>query len=244
MAAVAEPKVAEMLPNTLVKMMQTLSVNGIRSWQCYTDRIGISLRIRFYPDGSVGGLAADNNNTVHASSVYMDKPNIALLPLHTGYSKKTPSQIRRDHSRKTLRAKRQRVESDSDGENERKNETEDISYVKCDTPLLVSCAAPEEDTLILEPLTPIKVDFCENEETCKVKNGDQLSDVYDEKDDTLLLSPVDGEMSNINSQVDKDRDSAKSDTNHESGLVTCPCCGIAMHGPDHVCEVNMVSENE
>jgi len=112
---------------------------------------------------------------------HAERSKTTHTPSHTiAYCKKTPAQHRRDDKRKILHAKRRRVEVSPDMEKERTSEiitlcdVTDISMVKCDTPLLISCAPPEEKILVLTPLSPIKVDFGA-ENSCKIEHDDCVS---------------------------------------------------------------------
>ena len=188
-------------PKALLIMLNTLiDENGLRSWQIYTDNFGISARLRFGHGGSSEFVYAEN-----ASSPLNQKTTT-----HTKYSKKTPAQIRRDSTRKTLKAKRQRIENDSDIENERSLEHGDVSAHKFDTPIHVSCVPPAEDVLFLEPLTPIKLDLVTKEyDTHKMEAGEDLSVAY---------------TNSIES---------------ETGVIKCPNCNENMLDWDHICHEKM-----
>ena len=47
MAAVTDYKAAENLPKVLLKMLNTLTENGVKTWHIYPDKVGIYVRIRF-----------------------------------------------------------------------------------------------------------------------------------------------------------------------------------------------------
>ena len=58
MVEVAGYKVAECLPKTLLKMLDTLCEHKVKTWNIYPDQFGISVRIRFdigHGEGSVSG---------------------------------------------------------------------------------------------------------------------------------------------------------------------------------------------
>jgi hypothetical protein len=169
MAEVAGNKVAECLPKTLLKMLDTLCEHEVKTWNIYSDRFGISVRIRF-----------DIGEKVAGSDVYMQGTDQARQQHNTAYTRKSPSQHRRDTERKILRAKKRkmedvdRTEENSETENERKNEIKDRSIYQLDTPLEISCEPPVEDTLVLSPLSPIKLKFLQNELKCKTELGNVM----------------------------------------------------------------------
>ena len=66
------------------------------------------------------------------------------------------------------------MDENSETENERKYEIEDISINQCDTPLEISCEPPVEDTLVLSPLSPMKLEFSQHEPTCRIEPGDSM----------------------------------------------------------------------
>ena len=66
------------------------------------------------------------------------------------------------------------MDENSETENERKYEIDDISMKQCDTPLEISCEPPVEDTLVLIPLSPIKLEFSQHEPTCRIEPGDSI----------------------------------------------------------------------
>jgi len=171
MAEVAGNKVAECLPKTLLKMLDTLCENEVKTWNIYPDRFGISVRIRF----DIGEECSVDGS----SHVYMQAGEARQQHSIT-YSRKSPAQQRRDTKRKILRAKKRKVEDVdtteeiSDTENERKNEITDTSVLDCDTPLEISCQPPVDDTLVLNPLSPVKLDFLKNEPKCRIEPGDAM----------------------------------------------------------------------
>ena len=191
-------------PKALLIMLNTLiDGNGLRSWQIYTDNFGISARLRFGHGGSSEFVYAEN----------------AINPLnqktttYTKYSKKTPAQIRRDTTRKTLRAKRQRIETYSDIENERSLEHVEVSADKFDTPIHVSCVPPAEDILFIEPLTPIKLDFVQKDyDTHKMEAGEDLSVAYTSETNSIESETV---------------------------AIKCPNCNENMLDWDHICHEKM-----
>ena len=78
MAASTGTKPAEGLPKTLWNMLSILlEENGLRSWQVYSDNQGVSVRMRFY-NGENGQVTSGQK---------------------VSFSKKTPSQSRRDTKR-------------------------------------------------------------------------------------------------------------------------------------------------
>ena len=83
MAEVAGRKVAEMYPKTLLKMMDVLGENGIRSWQIYNNTHSIDLRIRFYPE--CRAMAVSDN-------VYVEGSEAARISTQPGsFTRKSPS---------------------------------------------------------------------------------------------------------------------------------------------------------
>ena len=166
MGEVTGHKVSGKFPKTLESMLDILLVeNGLRSWSIYDDKFGVSVRLRFdsgmHTDGAgivdMQGTQANTQANIHS------------------YSRKTPSQIRRDTQRRTLRAKRQRTHSDNEIENERTNDVEENVSELFNTPIDVACEPPKEDTLQLTPLTPIKIEFGDTERLCVIENGSELN---------------------------------------------------------------------
>ena len=209
MGEVAVYKVAGILPNTLQTMLNVLCIeNGLRSWQIYEDKHGVSVRIRFDVDSAVNSACPDSTTNVNTQQ------------RHIAYTKKTPAQHRRDSKRKILKAKRPRLESETDIENERTFEHGNTSTLNCDTPVHVSCVPPAEDTITLEPLTPIRVNF-ENFEngydTRKIDAGDDFS------------------IASIESET-------KSIGNEDVG-VKCPNCNKNMVNWNHTCDENAEAVN-
>ena len=166
MGEVTGQKVAGMFPKTLETMLNILILeNGLRSWSIYDDKFGVSVRLRF--DSGIHNSVAGHVDigSSHASTT-----------TNNTYRRKTPSQIRRDSQRKTMRAKRQRLHSQNEVENERSNNDEEVQKEIDDTPVNVECKPPEDDTLFMAPLTPIEIDFGGNESTC----SDQQHDISKE----------------------------------------------------------------
>jgi len=177
--------------------------NGLRSWQIYDDKHGVSVRIRFDGDSACADMSTHVNTQLHNKH------------RQTAYTKKTPAQYRRDSKRKIIRAKRQRIESETDIENERTFEHGNTSTLNCDTPVHVSCGPPSEDTVTLEPLTPIRVNFenfTNDHGTCKIEAGDDFS------------------IASIESEI-------KSIGNEDGGAgVKCPNCNENMLNWNHTCD--------
>ena len=211
MAEVAGSKVAECLPKTLLKMLDTLCGNEVKTWSIYPDRFGISVRIRF----DIG-----EKGSVESSSVYMQGTGLDRQHTNTTYTRKSPSQQNRDSKRKILRAKKRKVEEvevieeNGEAEHERNNEIEDGNIIQLDTPLEISCKPPVEDTLVLNPLSPIKLEFPQNEPKCRIEHGD---DIILEED-----SSIDTNVQLVN----------------EIDTLKCPNCCESLMTWDHVCDVD------
>ena len=171
MGEVTGQKVAGMFPKTLETMLNILILeNGLRSWSIYDDKFGVSVRLRF--DSGIHGSVADR--------VDIESSHARTITNNT-YKKKTPSQIRRDSQRKTLRAKRQRLHSQNEVENERSNNDEQVQTKIDDTPVKVECKPPGDETLFMMPLTPIEIDLGGNESTCSDQHPD-MSKEYERQD--------------------------------------------------------------
>ncbi len=152
MAEVAGNKVAGCLPKTLLQMLDTLCEHEVKTWNIYPDRFGIAVRIRFdIGEGSNMGGAG-------SSHVYM-QGRTGQAAQHTAYTRKTPSQHRRDSQRKILRAKRRKVEDveDSDIIESDRNMKGDVLDQLCYTPEPV-CCKPPEDVIVLPSLSPITIE--------------------------------------------------------------------------------------
>ncbi len=88
------------LPKTLLDMLGVLlKENGLKSWQIYSEKYGLSVKLRFgQPQNGGQATGVDSNNKV-------------------SYAKKSPSQVRRDNKkaterRKTRSAAKQMAEND------------------------------------------------------------------------------------------------------------------------------------
>ena len=236
---VAENKVAEMFPKALQNMLNILvSQNGMRSWQVYSDFQGVSCRIRFGHCDSVASIESAGSEAGHTATT-----------THIAYCRKPPAQVRRDKHRRIAKAKRPRIESDSEVENERKNEIGDKSENRPDTPIQISCNPPADETIIMTPLSPIKVEY--QEDTHKVEHGDDLVECdgiapLEPADIQLRISPVPPFDINFENDVScelayatdliMDDESEASVVEKDSGTnVLCPNCDATMESVTHIC---------
>ena len=212
MGEVAGYKVAECLPKTLLRMLDTLCEHDVKTWNIYPDQFGISVRIRF-------DIGEGNGSGAGSSLVYMQGSTGQARQQPTTYTRKTPSQQRRDSERKILKAKKRKVEENSETENERNNEMEDQSTNQCDTPMEISCEPPVEDTLVLSPLPPMKLEFLQNELKCKTESGNVMILEEDSIEDT--------DMKLVN----------------EIDPLKCPNCYKSIMKWDHVCDDDSQSDD-
>ena len=72
-------------------------------------------------------------------------------------------------------------------ENPREIGIKHLHYLDSDTPTQVNCKPPTKDTLVLTPMSPIKVEY--REESCKVEHGDDLHE-YVEHAGMQYLCPI------------------------------------------------------
>ena len=76
------------MPKSLINILDTLlDNNGIRSWQIYSEKVGVTLKIRFNECNSTGGQKP-------TTDLFEGQPKV-------NYTKKTPSRQRRDSKRAT-----------------------------------------------------------------------------------------------------------------------------------------------
>jgi hypothetical protein len=111
------------------------------------------------------------------------------------------------------------IEENSEAEHERNNEIEHGNRIQLDTPLEISCKPPVEDTLVLNPLSPIKLEFLQNEPKCRIEHGD---DIILEED-----SSIDTNVQLVN----------------EIDPLKCPNCCESLMTWDHVCDVDTPSSD-
>jgi len=224
MDEVAGIKVAGKIPNTLLQMLNSLSNNVLRSWQIYTDRHGVSVRIRYgHCSDMADGGCVDRDPTSRTTSTlagHGDTVSTPTLPRPTAYCKKSPSQIKRDSGRRMLQSNKRRRTHSSDVEDARcidvgcktatlpdSPETLHISdYVMCDP----GC----EDTLTVLPVSPIKLSFGEIE-TSTMQDGEKIHECcMEEVPDIQDLAHI---MDNSN-------------------IIMCPNCNEEMTSTSHICE--------
>jgi len=220
-----------MLPKTLEKMLESLACNGIRSWQIYTDSMGISLRIRFLPDGRDMAEVA-NVDMIQQGSDAASTPTPTSL-MHTAYARKTPSQMKRDQQRKILKVKkRKHSREDSSPEILRAEDSachgildtpekvcdrsEDTVVVPPSPPLIFACLStktsitvcePADTHLSLVPVPAVEIDF-ENSVSCELARA---ADVI-MKNEPILVEKYEGRQ------------------------VLCPNCDVAIKSENHVCD--------
>ena len=163
MDEVAGQEVAGGVPKTLLKMLNTLEDDfGLRSYQIYTDSLGVSVRIRFGLNTNVGrecSQAGHADNNTHST---------ACKQKHITYGKRPPAQQRRESARCILRAKRQRTidQHFTNTENER-NSDDIVSPLLCDSPVNVTCERSEE-SVFLAPIIPLEMEMPHIEIACKL----------------------------------------------------------------------------
>ena len=122
MAASTGPKPAEGFPKALWNMLNVLlDENGLRSWQIYSDNQGVSVRMRF----NTGENGGQNGQVTSGQKVT--------------FSKKSPSQNRRDEKRvQERRITRQMARNDDEVEKPR---TCDTGYIDTGSHALFSPAS-------------------------------------------------------------------------------------------------------
>ena len=111
------------------------------------------------------------------------------------------------------------IEENGEAEHERDNEIEDGNIIQLDTPLEISCKPPVEDTLVLNPLSPIKLEFLQHEPKC----------IIESRDDIILE-----EDSNIDTNVQ---------LVNEIDLLKCTNCYKSLMTWDRVCDVDTPSSD-
>ena len=146
MGEVAVSKVTGKLPGTLLEMLDVLvTSNGLHSFQIYSDSYGVSVRIRFGHDGS-GNVCVDSAGHT-GSQAHNSKTNG-----HMAFTKKTPSQVKRDQKRRIVKAKKRKLSPD-DTCPEIVRAEDSSFYEITDTPEKVCDRS--EDTLVVPPTSPL-----------------------------------------------------------------------------------------
>ena len=180
MAEVADYKVAECMPRTFQTMLNVLCTeNGLRSYQIYNDKFGVSVRIRFDCDRSGAGIACMSRQQLNSTTKHTT---------NTSYVKRPPSHNRRETERKLLRAKRQR----RDIEEERNSDLDESHIRILESPLKVCCERGEEN-IFVAPVTPLKMDMLKAENSCKMSYDEHLRSspkvIEEEVADSVLKCP-------------------------------------------------------
>jgi len=212
-------KAAGRLPKTLEDMLNVLlEENGLRSWQIYTDNLGVSCRIRF---GHCSSVAGSSHVVDKVASSTMSHTTAPSKPKHTAYARKSPAQLRRETTRIILRAKKRQRTLDEhfvNIETERHEECEISSVPSLFdlSPITVSCDPSKDHVFFQAPITPIKLDKFDNETTCKMQYKAVASPVVAEVDipDAAPQMPL------------------------------CSCCDKEMMDAFHVCSDNSDASSE
>jgi len=216
MGEVADYKVAGILPNTLQTMLNVLILeNGLRSWQIYDDKFGVSVRVRFGSDSqpSSSVTCPDSSLNIHAKPFHSTTKHTPA-----SYTKKPPAQYRRENARKIMKAtrplKRQRTidEHLTPIEQERASDmiTTDVSM--CESPMI--CCDRLENDIWVAPVSPIQIEL-NTQRSCSLMYGTNL-----------VSSPV-ADLSGKTDDV----------------LVKCPCCGEEMEDASHMCSLDASSDS-